>query len=205
MLVERISIDTIRPATAADLNAIDGVLARAFADDPVWEWALTKRPIEPPAEKVLGLFSRAHFGDGMVSVATDRRGEVVGTAVWAPPGRWKIPYSAYVRYLPRLIGGLGVRGLKRVLAMEAVERLHPRDEHYYLAIVGVDPVAQGGGGGRRLIAPVLERADSEGLPCYLESSKEANVPYYRSFGFEVVNDLVLPDGPKMWMMRREAR
>lgn len=205
MLVERISIDTVRPATTADLNAIDGVLARAFADDPVWQWALTKRPIEPPAEKVLGLFARAHFGDGMVSVATDRSGTVAGTAVWAPPGRWKIPYSTYARHLPRLIGGLGVRGLKRILAMEAVERLHPRDEHYYLAVVGVDPLAQGGGGGRRLIAPVLERADAEGLPCYLESSKEANVPYYRAFGFEVVNDLVLPGGPMMWMMRREAR
>ena len=203
--MERISIDTVRPATTADLNAIDGVLARAFADDPVWQWALTKRPIEPPAEKVLGLFARAHFGDGMVSVATDRSGTVAGTAVWAPPGRWKIPYSTYARHLPRLIGGLGVRGLKRILAMEAVERLHPRDEHYYLAVVGVDPLAQGGGGGRRLIAPVLERADAEGLPCYLESSKEANVPYYRAFGFEVVNDLVLPGGPMMWMMRREAR
>ncbi|NLA36876.1 MAG: GNAT family N-acetyltransferase [Actinobacteria bacterium] len=199
------SIDTIRPATTADLPAIDGVLARAFADDPVWQWALTKRPIEPAAAKVLGMFARAHFGGGMVSVATDPRGEVAGAALWTPPGHWKIPYSAYVRYLPRLVGGLGVRGLKRVLAMEAVEKLHPHDEHYYLAVIGIDPDAQGGGGGRRLITPVLERADSEGLPCYLESSKEANVPYYRSFGFEVVNDLLLPGGPPMWLMRREAR
>ena len=44
--------------------------------------------------------------------------------------------------------------------------------------------------------PVLAHCDREGLPCYLESSKERNVPFYRRHGFEVVQEVPLgADGP----------
>ena len=36
-----------------------------------------------------------------------------------------------------------------------------------------------------VLAPVLERCDAEGVPAYLESSKESNVSFYRRHGFDV--------------------
>jgi hypothetical protein len=53
---------------------------------------------------------------------------------------------------------------------------------------------------------VLTSCDEEGVPAYLESSKEQNVPYYRHHGFEVTGAFdVAPDGPRLWGMWREPR
>jgi hypothetical protein len=52
--------------------------------------------------------------------------------------------------------------------------------------------------------PVLRRADADGLPCYLETMKERNVPFYQKYGFEVVVDELVPKGgPRLWTMKRQ--
>jgi hypothetical protein len=54
--------------------------------------------------------------------------------------------------------------------------------------------------------PVLSHCDREGMPCYLESSKERNVPFYRRHGFEVVQEVPLgAEGPSIWTMWREPQ
>jgi hypothetical protein len=53
--------------------------------------------------------------------------------------------------------------------------------------------------------PVLERADSDNLTCYLETAKEINVTFYQKHGFEVVKEFPLggKDGPPFWTMLRQ--
>lgn len=58
--------------------------------------------------------------------------------------------------------------------------------HYYLFALGVTRAAQGKGVGGRLVAEMLDRADRESLPAYLETQNERNVPLYQRLGFEVV-------------------
>ena len=73
-------------------------------------------------------------------------------------------------------------------------------------ILGVDPLFQGRGLGGAIVQPVVERADSEGLPCYLETSKERNLAFYRKHGFDVVHEGTMPGGgPRFWTMSRAAR
>ena len=41
-------------------------------------------------------------------------------------------------------------------------------------------------------------------PAYLESSKEANVGFYRHHGFEVTGEVDVPDSSlRLWLMWRE--
>lgn len=89
--------------------------------------------------------------------------------------------------------------------LSKIEAIHPTEPHYYLEVLGTDPARQGRGHGAAIMGHVLERADAEGVGAYLESSKDLNVPFYRRFGFEVVNEIRIPDGPTIWPMWREAR
>ncbi len=80
--------------------------------------------------------------------------------------------------------------------------------HWYLWALGVAPERQGQGIGGALLAPILARADAEGLPCYLETQTEANVAFYARRGFEVLAADELPGQPvsvPMWYMAREPR
>jgi predicted N-acetyltransferase YhbS len=85
-----------------------------------------------------------------------------------------------------------------------LERRHPRKPHMYLSVLGTEPSAQGRGLGSAAISPGLAFADAEGLPAFLESSKERNLDFYARFGFRVMGELRLPGGgPPMWPMWRE--
>jgi predicted N-acetyltransferase YhbS len=72
-------------------------------------------------------------------------------------------------------------------------------------VLGTDPAKQGKGFGGVAIRRQLANADAQGLPAYLESSKETNIPIYSSFGFEVTGEIKLPDGPTLWPMWRKAK
>jgi len=87
-----------------------------------------------------------------------------------------------------------------------VERRHPHQPpHWYLAVLGTDPPAQGQGLGSAVLAPVLAQCDADGVGAYLESSKERNIAFYARHGFRVTEELRLPRGPRVWAMWRDAR
>ncbi len=91
-------------------------------------------------------------------------------------------------------------------AVEAAAHHSPAEPHWYLAVIGADPAAQGGGHGAALLRSGLAKADAAGLPVCLESSKPSNLPIYEHFGFTVREEFRLPGGgPTLWAMRREPR
>jgi hypothetical protein len=53
---------------------------------------------------------------------------------------------------------------------------------------------------------MLERADAEGLPCYLDTFQPRNVPLYQKHGFEITIEEVEPNsGVRGWGFLREPR
>lgn len=193
----------IRCAVPDDLTWAEGVLGRAFEDDPVWEWVL---PATHPRRlerlsSLMRLFVEAHLHDGEVYVTKAQ----TAVGVWSPPGTWRVPLTFYLRKAPQIVGALGLRRLGSLRGLAATEKAHPHEPHHYLALLGTDPAHQGHGAGGQLIRKVTGTADAEGIGCYLESSKASNLPYYGRFGFEVTGEFHLPDGPPMWFMWREPR
>jgi ribosomal protein S18 acetylase RimI-like enzyme len=74
---------------------------------------------------------------------------------------------------------------------EAQARLWDDPRGYYFCnMVAVSPEAQGRGVGKRLFEVVTNRADQEGLRCYLESSKMVpNVEVYGRLGFGLCTEM----------------
>lgn len=133
----------------------------------------------------------------------------VGAAAWLPPGAypisgWRQAVQA-IRLAP--IAPWGARALAEALRGQAANRSHHVDlpPHYWLRAIGVHPASQGLGVGRRLMAPVLARADEEGRGCFLFTATEANVGWYGSLGFEVRSTFhPTPRWPRVWAMWRES-
>lgn len=192
-----------RRATVADVGAISQTLARAFHDDPVGLWSCPPERLRPRVlERFYAIRMRQVLADDEVWIEQAH----AGAALWLPPERWRttaredlqlVRPVAHPRLLPRL--PLVVRGLT------GVERIHPREPHWYLAILGTDPSAQGRGIGSALMRPVLDRCDEDGIAAYLESSKEANIAFYARHGFKVTAEHDLPRGPRIWQMWRDPR
>ena len=169
------------------------MLARAFHDDPVFGWML---PAEGSRDRRLRRYFVAELNHeslrhGAVEVAC-ADGRVAGAAVWFPPGTWS---GTEVSALPGYLRAFGRRLVIVSQYQSVAVSAHPRGEpHWYLAVIGVDPVRQGQGVGAALLRSRLRRCDEEGLPAYLESSKLENVPLYQHFGFHVTGTLGLPEG-----------
>jgi ribosomal protein S18 acetylase RimI-like enzyme len=193
----------IRKLTGADLPRISKALGRAFEDDPVMNWVFQRESdLIARLERAFGLFLRKIWLPQQECYGTD---QLFGAALWLPPGKWHLGAGAQLRLLPSMIATLG-RSLPRMMAaLTLVEKHHPKEPgHYYLAVLGVEPELQGRGFGSALMAPMLARCDRDGVPAYLESSKERNVVLYERHGFRVVEQLRLPkDGPPIWRMWRE--
>jgi GNAT superfamily N-acetyltransferase len=76
------------------------------------------------------------------------------------------------------------------------------DPHWYLGVLATHPARQGEGLASAVLAPVLDEADRTGIACCLETSKDANRRFYSRRGFTQATDVLLPDGPRTWWMRR---
>ncbi|AKZ53712.1 putative acetyltransferase [Streptomyces ambofaciens ATCC 23877] len=188
---------TPRTATVDDAALIGRTLARAFDDDPMMRWFF---PDDSSREKSLGryfttLLTRQYAHHG-VCERTDS-----AAAFWVPPQAQAVPDAGTVRELQDILGD---RAPLFRDAVEAAAEHTPREPHWYLAVIGADPAAQGGGHGAALLRSGLARADAASLPVCLESSKSANLPFYEHFGFTVREKFPLPGGgPLLWAMRRE--
>ena len=187
----------VRTATPGDVPALRATLARAFDDDPVSCFSLPNARRRPAQlERFFGERLRTLLDDELVFCDEDRR----GAALWAAPDRWRVSLAEVARYRT-----MTRRSPLFLLGAYVVEKRHPKEPHFYLASLGVDPSAQGQGRGTRLIAPMLERCDREGVPAFLESSKQRNVAFYERHGFRVTEEVRMPRGPKLWLMFREPR
>ncbi|KXS19447.1 hypothetical protein M427DRAFT_28904 [Gonapodya prolifera JEL478] len=58
------------------------------------------------------------------------------------------------------------------------------DKYYFVHMVGTKAGHQGHGLDVKVLKDMLDRADADGSPCYLRSTNQKNVPFYKRLGFE---------------------
>ena len=191
----------IRKMTVDDCPTVARAMARAFFDDPLQTWALpdpsTRLSILEQVFELLSRYSSVPAGESY----TDARRSCA--AFWVPPGGYVPDRDAAAAMAP-IVDLLGDANVRFRAAEDTMRPHRPADVHFYLQGLGTDPLRQGEGLGSAVLQPVLVRCDREGLPAYLETTKERNVGFYESYGFAVVARTRLPlHGPPMWFMWRE--
>ena len=181
--------------TLKERDAGAAVLGRAFSEYDVLRYYFpdeTQRHAIADTFVFIGLAVCLKYGE---VYATSEKLE--GVAAWLPPG--KAPFGGWqiLRSVPfPILLRFARQGANRLRSFGAyVDGLHRKlvpYPHWYLQVIGVGPAYQGQGFSSRLVRPVLERIDREGMPCFLETNVDKNVAIYRRFGFEVISEDRLP-------------
>jgi ribosomal protein S18 acetylase RimI-like enzyme len=192
------------------LNEVAVLGSRSFYDDPFFIH-LSAEPML--RARGLALYMRSHLAalrdTAVATGARDRAGNLVGTCVWQKPGTYPLPVTAQVAEMAGAVRALIPRPAALVTGLRytmAIEKARPREDHWYLCLLAADPMAWRRGIGTSLMEPSLAAVDEDGLPAYLETQKEANLAYYRRFGFEETARLTpCPGGPALFTMTRPAR
>jgi ribosomal protein S18 acetylase RimI-like enzyme len=194
------SID-VRRVEPADIDQISQSLARAFYDDVVSQFLF---PDDSRRIRRLERYFRFQIRTIFLP-----RGEAWTTpdldaaSLWMPPKSWPPSMADGVSQLP-VLAILGRRTFRALRLVQLLESHHPRSPHFYLGTIGTDPAVQGHGYGSALLRIVLDRCDAEATPSYLESSKERNLAFYHRHGYEVVDEVLIPQtNVKLWLMWRE--
>ncbi len=175
----------VRLAEQRDVPRIAATLTIALADSRWTRWAL-------PDDGRMQRLTRLHELDaGHRGVATGTAwvtDDIGGVAVWEPPhgapGTSPLPAdvrAALDRELPYLSAGRA-----SVVAETAalVTAARPDDPHWWLLHLGVRPSSRRRGLAAAVLAPVLVRCDTDGMPAAAAVFSWANVRFLRGFGFE---------------------
>ena len=182
---------------------------RAFLDDAYFAYLLPGARFRARALPILFDGQIGHLGHyGRIVVARDAE-RIVGVAVWLTTGGFPLSLGVQIAQIPSSlralyphphslkVGGAYLRELLNV---------HPKEPHWYLMLLAVDPAMQRGGVGSMLMDDGIARIDAEHVGTYLETQKADNLAYYRRFGFELQGTLhPMPDGPPYFTMWRPAR
>jgi ribosomal protein S18 acetylase RimI-like enzyme len=172
------------------------MLTRAFSDDPKLTNLIPDITAKNELSRYLFEFE-LQYGMNYGDVFTTSPA-VEGVAVWLPSTKSEITFWRAFRSGGMVLQKrLGKQIMDRVMSFSTeVDRLHKKHApypHYYLFFIGVDPKYQKKRVASRLITPMLGWLDMQKLPCYLHTQNETNIGLYEHYGFQVIEQLVLPD------------
>lgn len=194
------------PLARTHMRRAAEIMLCAYRRDPMMEYVLPEE--ERDTGKTLW-FIKTSLRYGFMYGVLHTTPDVSGVAVWLPPEHpemrlWGLLTTGML-FAPFRLGRKAFRRLMN--CVEHTHRIHKEvapGRHWYLFELAVDPASQGQGIGSALIRPVLDRADRESLPCYLETFTNEAVRFYERHGFRVVEEGP-PErgGPICWVLLRE--
>ena len=195
-------MEVLRPD---QLEAGAKTLAEAFWDDPLMHIVA---PNESKRATVAPWFFAKAIAYGMRWGEVSCNDDASAVAVWFPPGSTDVTLGRMLRVgMGALPFRAGIPGTIRFMrALTATEKFHKavKGPHWYLMAIGASPARQGTGLGSALLELGTSQANAAGIPCYLETATESNVPFYSKRGFEVIGQANLL-GFTLYGMVRQPR
>ena len=190
---------TIKTATAADADPAIAVVTLAFSADPAarWTWSDPQQYLRHFPSFVQAFGSKA-FTHGSAYYVDG----YAGAALWLPPAVHP-DEDALVALVKRTVPEPMHQDVFAVF--DQMGHYHPREPHWYLPLIGVDPCHQGKGYGAALMQHALLPCDRDHMPAYLESTNPKNIPLYERHGFAVLGTIQVGASPPLFPMLRTPR
>ena len=191
------TIPIVKTAKESDEAGVIDVLKIAFIADPATRW------VWPDPQKYLSHFSsfaKAFGGKAFEYESAHYVGNYSGAALWLPPN-----VHPDVDQLIALLQSSGSDEAKKngPEVFEKMSRYHPHEPHWYLPLLGVDPLHHGKWLGSALIQHVIGMCDRDKKFAYLESSNPKNIPFYERHGFELLDTIQVNTSPPIFPMLRK--
>jgi ribosomal protein S18 acetylase RimI-like enzyme len=190
---------TIKTATASQEDPAIAVLVLAFSADPAARWAYAD---VQQYLKHFPDFIRAFGGKAFAHRSAYYVEGYAGAALWLPP-EVHPDEDALIPLLQRTVPVSVQKDLFAVF--EQMGHYHPSEPHWYLPLIGVDPLQQGRGHGSALMQQALIPCDRDSQCAYLESSNPKNIPLYQRHGFELLGTIQVGTSPPIYPMLRTPR
>jgi ribosomal protein S18 acetylase RimI-like enzyme len=189
----------IKSAGTNGKRQIVDVITLAFSTDPVSRWAY------PSSQQYLEYFPnfiRLFGGKAFETGTAYYINGFAAAALWLPPGA-----GADEDALAALVANTVAKDLQSDLftIFEQMGKFRPGEPHWYLPMIGVEPMQQNKGYGSMLMRHALSVCDREELPAYLESTNPRNLTLYLRHGFEIVGTIQAGSSPAIFALRREPR
>ncbi|MHA2202172.1 MAG: GNAT family N-acetyltransferase [Candidatus Hodarchaeales archaeon] len=188
-----------------DIKKAADVLVSAYTEDPVMKKVFKEEDMRRIQFEVMLKFCIKY---GSVFAPSDNFEGVMAI----------LPHNKGDMTVPRIIlsGGffISLKLMKfrkmmeqNIKAIEEVKKNLDIGPYIYLFIIGVQLEFQGKGFGGKMLRAVVEKADTEGKPIYLETQTETNVSLYEKYGFYVYKKKDLPEPMNLpfWFMIRDAK
>lgn len=188
---------TIKTATTADAAPAIDVVLLAFSADPAARWTW---PDPQQYLRHFPSFVRAFGGKAFAHGSAYYVDGYAGASLWLPPDVHP-DEDALITLLQGTVSGQMQKDVFAVF--EQMGRYHPREPHWYLPLIGVDPPQQGKGYGAALLQHALPQCDRANKLAYLESTNPKNIPLYERHGFEVLGTIQVGASPPIFPMLRK--
>ncbi|MBN1375998.1 MAG: GNAT family N-acetyltransferase [Dehalococcoidia bacterium] len=199
---------TITKLPAGKLNDAAELLSRAFYKDPLLLYLFPDEQERFKSGSRFFLPNLQHAAaDGQMFTTRSFRGIAAWRFMGFVPDSTKSSDYDPRSQLPKTMGKDPFGRLMNVV--NCIAPMHKnlmKEKHYYLLFLGIDTDWQGKGIGSQLISPILQRADKEGITCYLETNTEIDVKFYAKHGFQVGDKReIIPGQFDVWGLIRPPR
>lgn len=207
---------TVRPVTVRTIKNAAASMAAAYSTDPLVTAceqenmsAAAKRRAETWAATML-LRAVLPAKSGSICLTTENNEAV---AIWRTRGaevdRWSLLFAGGWQYIFRLSGWSRrgrFPGYSRVVTANRQRLMEKHgSEFFYLLSATVRPdVIDQTLYLSAVVQPVCDRADAQGLPCFVEVTRSDLVPVYAALGFDALEQCD-PFGVTVFLMKRLPR